>query len=113
MFWQPIAAGDLSRRVPESDPRTEVGSLSVSFNAMLGRIEDSFRAQEASEAEARASEERMRRFVADASHELRTPLTSIRGFAELYRQGAVPPGPARRCWRKPANWPPAACRRSG
>ena len=32
----------------------------------------------------------MRRFVGDASHELRTPLTSIRGFAELYRQGALP-----------------------
>jgi two-component system OmpR family sensor kinase len=56
---------------------------------MLGRIERSFRAQQASEEQARASEERMRRFVADASHELRTPLTSIRGFAELHRQGAV------------------------
>jgi two-component system OmpR family sensor kinase len=87
-----IARGDLSQRVPESDPRTEVGSLSASLNTMLGQIEESFRAQEASEAEARASEERMRRFVADASHELRTPLTSIRGFAELYRQGAVPVG---------------------
>jgi two-component system, OmpR family, sensor kinase len=56
---------------------------------MLSRIERSFRAQQASEEQARASETRMRRFVADASHELRTPLTSIRGFAELYRQGAV------------------------
>jgi two-component system OmpR family sensor kinase len=56
---------------------------------MLTRIESAFRAQKASEEQARASEERMRRFVADASHELRTPLTSIRGFAELYRQGAV------------------------
>jgi two-component system OmpR family sensor kinase len=56
---------------------------------MLGQIEHAFRAREASEASALASEERMRRFVADASHELRTPLTSIRGFAELYRQGAV------------------------
>ena len=84
-----IAAGDLIRRVPERDPRTEVGRLSVALNAMLGQIEAAFRAREASEAAARASEERMRRFVADASHELRTPLTSIRGFAELYRQGAV------------------------
>jgi two-component system OmpR family sensor kinase len=84
-----IAAGDLSRRVPESDPRTEVGRLSQAFNAMLGQIEQAFRAREASETSALASEERMRRFVADASHELRTPLTSIRGFAELYRQGAV------------------------
>ena len=57
---------------------------------MLGQIESAFRAREASESSALASEERMRRFVADASHELRTPLTSIRGFAELYRQGAVP-----------------------
>jgi signal transduction histidine kinase len=86
---QAIAAGDLSRRVPEGSQRTEVGRLSEALNGMLTRIESSFRAQQSSEAQARASEERMRRFVADASHELRTPLTSIRGFAELYRQGAV------------------------
>ncbi len=86
---QAIAAGDLSRRVPVGDDRTEVGRLSTALNGMLGRIESSFRAQQASEEQARASETRMRRFVADASHELRTPLTSIRGFAELHRQGAV------------------------
>jgi two-component system OmpR family sensor kinase len=84
-----IAGGDLTRRVPESDPRTEVGRLSRSLNVMLGQIEQAFHAQQSSESAARQSEERMRRFVADASHELRTPLTSIRGFAELYRQGAV------------------------
>jgi two-component system OmpR family sensor kinase len=84
-----IAGGDLTRRVPESDPRTEVGRLAGSLNAMLGQIEQAFLAQQSSETAARQSEERMRRFVADASHELRTPLTSIRGFAELYRQGAV------------------------
>ncbi len=84
-----IAAGDLSRRVPDLDPRTEVGRLSRAFNTMLSRIESAFAAQQASESAARASEEKMRRFVADASHELRTPLTSIRGFAELYRMGAV------------------------
>ncbi len=84
-----IAAGDLSQRVPEGSQRTEVGRLSTALNGMLARIERAFRAQQASEAEARGSEEKMRRFVADASHELRTPLTSIRGFAELYRQGAV------------------------
>jgi two-component system OmpR family sensor kinase len=84
-----IADGDLTHRVPESDPRTEVGSLSRSFNAMLDQVESAFGERAASEAAARASEERMRRFVGDASHELRTPLTSIRGFAELYRQGAV------------------------
>jgi two-component system OmpR family sensor kinase len=84
-----IAAGDLTRRVPDLSPRTEVGRLSQALNAMLGQIESAFTAQRQSEAAARESEERMRRFVADASHELRTPLTSIRGFAELYRQGAV------------------------
>jgi signal transduction histidine kinase len=86
---QAIAAGDLSRRVPAGDERTEVGRLSTALNGMLSRIETAFRAQQASEEQARGSENRMRRFVADASHELRTPLTSIRGFAELYRQGAV------------------------
>jgi two-component system OmpR family sensor kinase len=84
-----IAGGDLSRRVPDLDPRTEVGRLTRALNAMLGQIEHAFARQRESEQNARASEERMRRFVADASHELRTPLTSIRGFAELYRQGAV------------------------
>ena len=81
-----IAAGDLSRRVPDGDPRTEVGSLARSLNTMLSQIEQAFRARSLSEARARTSEERMRRFVADASHELRTPLSVIRGFAEYYRQ---------------------------
>ncbi len=81
-----IAAGDLSRRVPDGDPGTEVGSLARSLNMMLSQIEHAFRARAASEATARHSEERMRRFVADASHELRTPLSVIRGFAEYYRQ---------------------------
>ena len=83
-----IAEGDLSERVPERDPRTEIGRLSVTFNRMLAKIQAAFAATAASEASARRSEEKMRRFVADASHELRTPLTTIRGFAELYRQGA-------------------------
>ena len=95
-----IAAGDLGRRVPERDPRTEVGRLGRSLNIMLAHIEAAFRARMASEEAARRSEEaarrsaldasrsedRMRQFVADASHELRTPLTAIRGFAEYYRQ---------------------------
>ncbi len=85
-----IAAGDLSRRVPEHDPRTEVGRLTGALNGMLHQIEHAFARQRTSEQAARASEDRMRRFVADASHELRTPLTSIRGFAELYRMGAAP-----------------------
>jgi signal transduction histidine kinase len=91
-----IAAGDLTRRVPDRDPRTEVGRLGRALNTMLAQIESAFGARAASEASARRSEEaarrsedRMRRFVADASHELRTPLTTIRGFAELYRQGGA------------------------
>jgi signal transduction histidine kinase len=84
-----IGRGDLSRRVPDHHPRTEMGRLSRALNAMLEQIERAFGARAASEARAVRSEERMRRFVADASHELRTPLTSIRGFAELHRQGAV------------------------
>ena len=77
-----IAAGDLTQRVAEADPRTEVGSLGRSLNAMLAQIEQAFD-------ERRRSEQRLRRFVADASHELRTPLTSVRGFAELFRRGAA------------------------
>jgi two-component system, OmpR family, sensor kinase len=110
-----IAAGDLTQRVPdpepdEGEPKTELGRLSRALNAMLAQIEAAFTARALSETAARAaestardaaeaaqesearavrSEQKMRQFVADASHELRTPLTSIRGFAELYRQGAV------------------------
>jgi two-component system, OmpR family, sensor kinase len=77
-----IAGGDLSHRVRETDPRTEVGRLGVSLNAMLDRLEKAF-------AERQASEDRLRQFIADASHELRTPLASIRGYAELFRIGAA------------------------
>lgn len=77
-----IAAGDLTRRVPVRASHDEVASLSDSLNSMLGQIEHSFTVQEASEL-------KMRQFVADASHELRTPLATVRGYAELYRQGAV------------------------
>ena len=84
-----IAAGELDRRVPQRDPRTEVGRLSVALNGMLAQIQQAMASSESSAENARMSEERMRRFITDASHELRTPLTTIRGFAELYRQGAA------------------------
>ena len=84
-----IAAGQLDRRVPERDSRTEVGRLSLALNGMLTQIQRAVAASESSADQARISEERMRRFITDASHELRTPLTTIRGFAELYRQGAA------------------------
>jgi two-component system OmpR family sensor kinase len=77
-----IAEGDLTARLPDLKPTTEVGRLVNTLNSMLGRIEESFAARV-------ESESKLRRFVADASHELRTPITAIRGFAELHRQGAV------------------------
>jgi len=77
-----IAGGDLSRRVEPAEPDTEIGRLGLALNAMLAQIETAF-------AERAGSEDRLRRFVADASHELRTPLTAIRGYAELFRRGAA------------------------
>ena len=77
-----IAAGNLSARMPQANPTTEVGRLVSSLNVMLARIEDAFAVRS-------ESENKLRRFVADASHELRTPITAIRGFSELHRQGAV------------------------
>ena len=76
-----IAGGDLTRRVEPAGETTEVGRLGLALNGMLAQIETSMEAR-------KASEERLRRFLADASHELRTPLTSIRGYAELFRRGA-------------------------
>jgi two-component system OmpR family sensor kinase len=80
-----ISDGDLARRVEDADPHTEVGRLGMALNTMLGTIETAV-------AESAASEQRLRRFLADAAHELRTPLTSIQGFAELYRRGGSGPG---------------------
>ena len=77
-----IAAGDYSRRVEPATSRTEIGRLGLALNAMLAQIEAAF-------AERTASENRLRRFIADASHELRTPLTSIRGYSEMLRRGAA------------------------
>jgi len=77
----PLASGevDLPHRVPDADPRTEVGKLGAAFNRMLGHVESALARRHASEA-------RLRSFAADASHELRTPLASIRGYAELARR---------------------------
>lgn len=77
-----IAAGDLSRRVEPATSKTEIGRLGLALNAMLSQIEAAF-------AQSKASEQRLRRFIADASHELRTPLTSIRGYSEMLRRGAA------------------------
>jgi two-component system OmpR family sensor kinase len=84
----PLASGevDLPHRVPDADPRTEVGQLGGAFNRMLGHVESALARRHASEA-------RLRTFAADASHELRTPLAAIRGYAELARRhpGTLPP----------------------
>ena len=77
-----IAAGDLTSRIPGATEGTEAAALGSALNAMLERIQASF-------GEQTRSEQRLRRFVADASHELRTPVTTIRGYAELYRVGAL------------------------
>ncbi len=79
-----IAAGDLTRRVQPAEPRTEVGRLGLSLNTMLARIEEAF-------AERAATEDKLRRFLADASHELRTPLTSIRGYSEMFERAKDDP----------------------
>ena len=77
-----IAAGDLSRRVEPATSKTEIGRLGLALNGMLSQIEAAFEQR-------KASEQRLRRFIADASHELRTPLTSIRGYSEMLRRGAA------------------------
>ena len=76
--------GDLTARMPDPGDRAEMGRLSSAINTMLDRIQQAFNAR-------LASEQKVRQFAADASHELRTPLTTIRGYAELYRQGALGP----------------------
>jgi two-component system, OmpR family, sensor kinase len=84
-----ITAGQLTERVPEDRARTEVGRLSRAFNVMLERITAAFAERDRTVEELRASEERMRRFIADASHELRTPLAAVTAYAELFDRGAA------------------------
>jgi signal transduction histidine kinase len=76
--------GDLTARMPDPSDHAEAGRLAAAINTMLDRIQQAFSARW-------ASEQKVRQFAADASHELRTPLTTIRGYAELYRQGALGP----------------------
>ncbi len=83
-----IAAGELDERVPGANERTEIGRLAGTLNVMLGRIQQAFAERDATEAELRASRERLRRFVGDASHELRTPLAAVSAYAELFERGA-------------------------
>jgi len=84
-----IAEGDLSRRVPGDAAPTEVGRLARTLNVMLSRIQSAFTTRDATEHQLRQSEERLRRFVADASHELRTPVAAVGAYAELFERGAA------------------------
>ena len=84
-----IAGGDLSHRAGVPHDRTEVGRLGAAFDTMLDQIQGAFTEQQAALDAKERSEERLRRFVADASHELRTPITAVRGYADLYRAGGL------------------------
>lgn len=77
-----VAAGDISKRLMEHEGTTEIARINRSLNTMLGSIEDAM-------SERGRALDQMRRFIADASHELRTPLVAVRGYAELYRMGAL------------------------
>ncbi|MEY4293503.1 MAG: hypothetical protein RIR29_153 [Actinomycetota bacterium] len=77
-----VAAGDTSQRLVERDKSTEIGRLNASLNSMLDSVDDAMTSRN-------NTVDQMRRFVSDASHELRTPLVTLRGYAELYRIGAL------------------------
>jgi two-component system OmpR family sensor kinase len=99
-----IAAGGLSRRMPDRHARRDAGGLAWCLSKMLSQIEPAFNATSASEATARSSAERMRRVIADTGHELRRPLSVIRGSAEYYRQqGQLRTGELDRMMRRVAD----------
>ncbi|QOC24893.1 HAMP domain-containing protein [Microbacterium hominis] len=77
-----IARGDFGQRMGDIAPGTEVGKLKTAINAMLDRVDHALGQRDATVLQ-------MRRFIGDASHELRTPLVTVRGYAELYRMGAI------------------------
>jgi two-component system OmpR family sensor kinase len=77
-----IAGGDFGQRMSDVVPGTEVGRLKMAINTMLDRVDAAIRQRDATVGQ-------MRRFIGDASHELRTPLVTVRGYAELYRMGAI------------------------
>ena len=79
---QSVKAGQFSSRLVERHDKTEIGRLNRALNSMLDSIESAVRGKD-------KTLEQMRRFVSDASHELRTPLVTVRGYAELYRMGAI------------------------
>jgi two-component system OmpR family sensor kinase len=88
-----IAEGELDNRVPGENTKTEVGRLARTVNIMLSRIQRAFAERDATEAELRTSEGRLRQFVADASHELRTPVSAVSAYAEMYQLGMAKSGP--------------------
>ncbi len=81
-----IAEENLAQRLPGDNAKTELGRLARVLNTMLSRLETAFSERKASEERLRNSEERLRRFAADASHELRTPIAAVRAHAELYQR---------------------------
>jgi two-component system OmpR family sensor kinase len=88
-----IAEGELDNRVPGENTKTEVGRMARTINIMLTRIQRAFAERDATEAELRTSEGRLRQFVADASHELRTPVSAVSAYAEMYQLGMARSGP--------------------
>ena len=77
-----VKSGKFSSRLVQHHGKTEIGRINRALNSMLDSIESAVRGKD-------KTLNQMRRFVSDASHELRTPLVTVRGYAELYRMGAI------------------------